>query len=267
MAALVRSRYVIAVPDLARSAAFYGQALGFSVLEMGHPGWRWFERDACAILAGECADAIPAADLGDHSYFAYIEVTDADALHAEFTGRGVELIKPLRDEPWGMREFGIRTIDGHRLMFGARPGGVRAEQAVPILPGDDLDAARAFYIGALGFSVRFESSEDGRNGLLGLERGTIRLTIDCPMAGHGREACVSLEVDDADRYYLEWRRRAAIRRPPEDQPWGGRTFDLLDPFGNTIFVIGPALRDDRPAGGQRTLASPTEHARDDRHVG
>lgn len=23
-----------------------------------------------------------------------------------------------RDEPWGMREFGVRTIDGHRMMFG-----------------------------------------------------------------------------------------------------------------------------------------------------
>ena len=29
-------------------------------------------------------------------------------------------IKSLRDEPWNMREFGIRTIDGHRIMFGSR---------------------------------------------------------------------------------------------------------------------------------------------------
>jgi hypothetical protein len=29
-----------------------------------------------------------------------------------------DIIKPLRDEPWGMREFGIRTVDGHRMMFG-----------------------------------------------------------------------------------------------------------------------------------------------------
>jgi hypothetical protein len=28
------------------------------------------------------------------------------------------IIKPLRDEPWGMRELGIRTVDGHRIMFG-----------------------------------------------------------------------------------------------------------------------------------------------------
>jgi uncharacterized glyoxalase superfamily protein PhnB len=239
---LMRPRYVIAVQDLARSAGFYEDVLGFSVHDMGDPGWRWFQRDSCAILAGECPDAAPAAALGDHSYFAYIEVDGIDALHAELAGRGADLTKPLRDEPWGMREFGVRTVDGHRLMFGARPGGVRTEQAIPVLPGDDLGVAKAFYVGGLGFSVRFESTEDGRNGIVGLERGTIRLTIDCPMSGHGRHACVSLEVESADRYYAEWRDRAAIPRPPKDEPWGARTFDLSDPFGNTIFVIGPAER-------------------------
>jgi uncharacterized glyoxalase superfamily protein PhnB len=232
-------RYVIAVQDLARSAAYYRDVLGFSVHEMGDPGWRWFQRDACAVLAGECADAVPASALGDHSYVAYIEVDGVDRLHAELVGRGADLIKPLRDEPWGMREFGVRTVDGHRIMFGARPGGVRTDQAVPVLPGDDLGVAKAFYVDSLGFSVRYESSEDGRAGIVGLERGTIRLSIDCPMPGHGRHACVTLEVESADRCYAEWRERAAILRPPKDEPWGARTFDLSDPFGNTIFVIGP----------------------------
>lgn len=116
--ALARPRYVIAVPDLARSAAWYRDVLGFEVHEVGDPGWRWFQRDACVILAGECPDAPTPAATGDHAYFAYIEVEGIDALHADVVARGAETIKPLRDEPWGMREFGIRTIDGHRMMFG-----------------------------------------------------------------------------------------------------------------------------------------------------
>lgn len=112
------SRYVIAVPDLARSADYYRDVLGFAVREVGDPGWRFFERDACFIMAGECPDALPPAELGDHSYFAYLEVDDIDALHDAFAARGATLIKPLRDEPWGMREFGIRTVDGHRIMIG-----------------------------------------------------------------------------------------------------------------------------------------------------
>jgi len=113
------------------------------------------------------------------------------------------------------------------------------ERAVPILPVESLALAREFYVGKLGFDVTFESSPDGTSGLLGVRRGAIELTLDCPMSGHGREVCVSLIVESADRYYDEWRQRTPGLRPPRDEPWGGRTFDLLDPFGNTIFVIGP----------------------------
>ena len=116
------------------------------------------------------------------------------------------------------------------------------ERAVPVLPVDDLRIAREFYVGKLGFEVTFEASEDGKSGLLGVRRGTIALTLDCPMEGHGRDACVSLEVESVDRYYDEWRSRTQIRRPPKDEEWGARTFDVIDPFGNTIFVIGPAAR-------------------------
>jgi catechol 2,3-dioxygenase-like lactoylglutathione lyase family enzyme len=115
---LIHPSYVIAVPDLARSAAFYRDVLGFTVEWEDVPGWRRFQRDACVILAGECRGAPPAHEIGDHSYFAYVEVTGLDALHDELVGRNVELVKPPRDEPWGMREFGIRTSDGHRIMFG-----------------------------------------------------------------------------------------------------------------------------------------------------
>jgi catechol 2,3-dioxygenase-like lactoylglutathione lyase family enzyme len=113
------------------------------------------------------------------------------------------------------------------------------ERAVPILPADDLAAAKAFYVDGLGFRVTFEASADGRTGLLGLARGTIELTLDCPMKGHGRAACVSLRVDDADAYYREWIAKVAVLRPPRNEEWGARTFDLLDPSGNTIFVMGP----------------------------
>ena len=112
------------------------------------------------------------------------------------------------------------------------------ERAVPILPGDDLGVAKDFYV-KLGFSVTFEATEDGKAGIMGLERGSISLTIDCPMSGHGRDACVALQVESADAYYEEWRKRVPIRRPPKNETWGARTFDLSDPFGNTIFVMGP----------------------------
>lgn len=118
---ILHARYVIAVHDLERSARFYRNALGFEVREVGDPGWRFFVRDRCFIMAGECPDALSPEDLGDHSYFDYLEVDDVDALHRDFVANDVPVIKELRSEPWGMRELGIRTIDGHRMMFGEPP--------------------------------------------------------------------------------------------------------------------------------------------------
>jgi uncharacterized glyoxalase superfamily protein PhnB len=114
------------------------------------------------------------------------------------------------------------------------------ERAVPILPVEDLGVAKDFYVSKLGFTVRFEAAYGATQGLLGVDRGGISLTLDCPMSGHGRDACVSLQVGSADAYYDEWRGRGVeIRRPPKNESWGARTFSVIDPFGNTIFVMGP----------------------------
>ncbi|HSY38793.1 MAG TPA: VOC family protein [Polyangia bacterium] len=113
--------HVIAVPNLDRSIDFFRDVLGFDVAEMGAPGWRLFKKDACRIMAGECPEALSPRDLGDHSYFLYLVVDDVDELHRRVSGRA-EITKPLRDEPWGLREFGLRTADGHRIMIGKRLG-------------------------------------------------------------------------------------------------------------------------------------------------
>lgn len=49
------------------------------------------------------------------------------------------------------------------------------ELAIPHLPGEDLGVAKSFYIDRLGFRVSFEASENGGTGIVGLERGTIRI--------------------------------------------------------------------------------------------
>jgi catechol 2,3-dioxygenase-like lactoylglutathione lyase family enzyme len=109
--------YVLAVPDLERSAAFYRDVLGFTVHAISDPGWLFFVKDDCRIMAGACPEAPPAREIGDHSYFGYLVVDDVHAYHARVLAAGAVLVKPLRDEPWGMREFGVRTVDGHRLMI------------------------------------------------------------------------------------------------------------------------------------------------------
>ena len=115
---ITQNMYVIAVRDLSAATSYYRDVLGFTIREIGDEGWRLFERDGCRIMAGHCPDSIPASELGDHSYFAYLIVDNADKYFAEVSDKGAEIIKALKSEVWGMREFGIRTNDGHRIMFG-----------------------------------------------------------------------------------------------------------------------------------------------------
>jgi len=119
MSKIISCMYVIAVNDLKKSADYYQHVLGFTIREIGADGWRIFEKDQCRIMAGHCPDARSPKDLGDHSYFAYINVDGLDDYFAQVQARNGQILKPLRDEPWGMREFALETIDGHRIMFGA----------------------------------------------------------------------------------------------------------------------------------------------------
>lgn len=116
--------FVLAVPDAQATGAWWNDVMGFETI-MEPEGWVFVKRDACRMMLGSCPDAIPPETLGDHQYFAYINVTDIDAYHAEIAAAGAEILSGPADRPWGMREMAVRTPDGHRIMFGqdlpARP--------------------------------------------------------------------------------------------------------------------------------------------------
>jgi predicted enzyme related to lactoylglutathione lyase len=108
--------FVLAVHDLARSTRYWRDVLGFEHLKVDAPGWSFMRRDEVGVNIGECRDAIAPAELGDHSYFAYIVFDDLDTYRDEIAGRGAEVTEP-KNEPWGMREARLKTIDGHRIML------------------------------------------------------------------------------------------------------------------------------------------------------
>lgn len=117
MADLTHVRCVLAVQDLAVSVAYYTRVLGMS-MDFTAPGWAFLSRGTFRVMLGECAAAMPAHETGDHSYFVYVTVEGIDELYGELVGNSATLTQKLADKPWGMREFGVRTPDGHRIMFG-----------------------------------------------------------------------------------------------------------------------------------------------------
>ena len=55
----------------------------------------------------------------DNTYDFYASVPDAAALLKEFEGRGVKVVQPLEDQPYGMRDFSVENPEGGRIMFGS----------------------------------------------------------------------------------------------------------------------------------------------------
>ncbi len=113
---ILQNHYVLAVHDLRANAEFFAK-LGFRVVNEP-PGWVFLQRDNCMIMLGDCRTSIPASELGDHSYFGYLLVSNAQEYYDEVCNSGVPIHHALGDKPWGMREFGLRSPEGHRIMIG-----------------------------------------------------------------------------------------------------------------------------------------------------
>ena len=122
MAAIVRARSVLAVRDLERSARYYIDVLGFSEDPIQSAGWRFLSRDAFHLMLGECPDEVPAGQTGNHSWFVHLLIEGLDQYFAEIGARGAEILSPPADRSYGLREFILRTPDGHRIVVGERIG-------------------------------------------------------------------------------------------------------------------------------------------------
>lgn len=118
MARIENSRCVLAVRDLEISTRYYRDVLGFTQDPIDAPGWSFLTRDNFRVMLGECPDEKPASELDNHSYFAYWNVDDVDGFYQEIVARGALVSSAPANKPWGLREFGLRTPDGHRITCG-----------------------------------------------------------------------------------------------------------------------------------------------------
>ena len=113
------SAITLFVDDLAAAKEFYGRAFGLLVM---------YEDDASAVFnfgntiinllkATEAVELIAPAkvatqDAGSRVQFT-IGVDDVDAMCAELTSRGVELLNGPMDRPWGIRTAAFADPAGH----------------------------------------------------------------------------------------------------------------------------------------------------------
>ena len=110
--------HVLAVRDIDQSARYFCDVLGFTLQWPEGADWRLVRRDGVRVMLGKSPNATPAAEIGPHSWFAYLDVNDVDGLHLELVASEALILQPPLDRPYGMRELVVATPDGHRIVFG-----------------------------------------------------------------------------------------------------------------------------------------------------
>ena len=114
---VIRTRHVLAVKDLEVESAYYIDRLGFD-RDFTAPGWDFLSFGDFKVMLGECPDDLRADETGCHSWYAHVVVENIDEIYQEFISRGAEILSPIADKPWDLREFSVVTPDGHRIVFG-----------------------------------------------------------------------------------------------------------------------------------------------------
>lgn len=84
------------------------------------PGFAILRRDAIEIFLQQQPDYMPPDDPGRRereAWNVYIITDHVKALFEEYSASGVEISRPLCAQDYGMMEFDVMDLNGHRLVF------------------------------------------------------------------------------------------------------------------------------------------------------
>jgi uncharacterized glyoxalase superfamily protein PhnB len=125
----------LVVSNVERSLAFYRDVLGFAVTatvpDSGPFAFAWMQRDGVNVFLNSHDSVEEHAGLasrpigGTATLFIVLEADDVaagvDALFASVSPRA-KVMMPMKDQFYGMREFGIEDPDGYVIFFAQRIG-------------------------------------------------------------------------------------------------------------------------------------------------
>ena len=118
---------LLQVFDMPRSLAFYGDLLGFEVVQQSSPGkecdWAWLKSGNAQLMLNtryEGADRPPAPDptrvAAHDDVCLYIDTPNVDAVHTHLRDRGVD-VDPPSVAPYGMKQMYFKDPDGYGICF------------------------------------------------------------------------------------------------------------------------------------------------------
>jgi len=114
---------LLAVRNMKETIEFYKNALGFKMgmvfPDANNPEYADLSKDGMVLMF------VPAQNVGIGSgeklgvgVNMYMEIDgNIDEYYAELKNKGVKIVADIKDEPYGVRDFSIKDIDGYQLTF------------------------------------------------------------------------------------------------------------------------------------------------------
>lgn len=106
---------ILMVPDVRAAVEFYTSKLGF---------WRAFESgdppNFAGVNLGRVQLFLEEGTPSPNGCAVYFVVNDADKLHQFHRSLEVQIVQPLADREYGLRDYTVRDLCGYHLTFGHR---------------------------------------------------------------------------------------------------------------------------------------------------
>jgi uncharacterized glyoxalase superfamily protein PhnB len=95
------------VEDVEKAQVYYKEMLGFEI------SWTYPDKSMGAVARGGTAIFFARANGPIEPNIHWIFSENIDLAYAEFMNRGVDIIEPIENKPWNLRQFAIRDLNGH----------------------------------------------------------------------------------------------------------------------------------------------------------
>jgi catechol 2,3-dioxygenase-like lactoylglutathione lyase family enzyme len=119
--AIVGVKPVLFVADVAASAAFYRDRLGFGIDFLhGHPPFYGsVTRDGATLHLKFVHEPVFAGGAAEREglIMAFIDAPNVKRLYSEYRAAGVEIVQKLTKQAWGGTDFIVRDPDGNAIAF------------------------------------------------------------------------------------------------------------------------------------------------------
>ena len=99
------------VADVVQAQQYYRDVLGFEI------GWLHSGNTIGSVSRGKVAIFFRKRREPFEPAIHWVFAQDIDATYEEFRSSGSKIVEPLETKPWGLRQFTVEDLNGHRFYF------------------------------------------------------------------------------------------------------------------------------------------------------